>query len=58
MEDVNLADEVDAMADNLTELVTNLNTITEQDSLWTVTCPRMSATTVSRRLSPNWKKRR
>lgn len=34
MEDENQRfDEVDAMADNLTELVTNLNTITEQDSL-------------------------
>ena len=34
MEDENERfDDVDAMADNLTELVTNLNTITEQDSL-------------------------
>ena len=34
MEDENERfDEVDAMADNLTELVTNLNTIVEQDSL-------------------------
>ena len=34
MEDENERfDEVDAMADNLTELVTNLNTIAEQDSL-------------------------